>query len=275
MIDRRHALPIVRQAKALNLSRGCVYYLPRSVSPIDLALMRRIDELHLEFPFAGSRMLRDLLNAEGITVGRRHVATLMNRMDITALYRRPNTSKPAPGHKIYPYLLRNLAVTRPNQVWAMDITYIPMARGFVYLAAVVDWFSRRVLAWRLSITLEAEFCIEAVTEALARHGKPEIFNSDQGSQFTSGDFTGLLSEHKIAISMDGRGAWRDNVFVERLWRSVKYEEVYLRAYDTVADARASIGRYFSFYNSRRPHSSLDRKTPDQAYFNNPPHTAAA
>ena len=178
MIDRRHALPIVRQATALNISRGCVYYLPRPVSPVDLALMRRIDELHLEFPFAGSRMLRDLLNAEGITVGRRHVATLMNRMDITALYRRSNTSKPAPGHKIYPYLLRNLAVTRPNQVWAMDITYIPMARGFVYLAAVVDWFSRRVLAWRLSITLEAEFCLEAVTEALARHGRPEIFNTD-------------------------------------------------------------------------------------------------
>ena len=275
MIDRRHALPIVRQAKALNLSRGCVYYLPRSVSPIDLALMRRIDELHLEFPFAGSRMLRDLLNAEGIEVGRRHVATLMNRMDITALYRRPSTSKPAPGHKIYSYLLRNLAVTRPNQVWAMDITYIPMARGFVYLAAVVDWFSRRVLEWRLSITLEAEFCLEAVTEALARHGRPEIFNTDQGSQFTSGDFTGLLLKHGIAISMDGRGAWRDNIFVERLWRSVKYEEVYLRAYDTVTDARASIGRYLGFYNSRRPHSSLDRKTPDQAYFQNQPHAAAA
>lgn len=196
-------------------------------------------------------------------------------MDITALYRRPNTSKPAPGHKTYPYLLRNLAVTRPNQVWAMDITYIPMARGFVYLAVVVDWFSRRVLAWRLSITLEAEFCLEAVTEALACHGRPEIFNTDQGSQFTSGDFTGLLLKHGIAISMDGRGAWRDNVFVERLWRSVKYEEVYLRAYDTVADARASIGRYLGFYNSRRPHSSLDRMTPDQAYFNNQPNAAAA
>ena len=236
--------------------------------------MRQIDELHMEFPFAGSRMLRDLLNAEGIEVGRRHVATLMNRMDITALYRRPSTSKPAPGHKIYSYLLRNLAVTRPNQVWAMDITYIPMARGFVYLAAVVDWFSRRVLEWRLSITLEAEFCLEAVTEALARHGRPEIFNTDQGSQFTSGDFTGLLLKHGIAISMDGRGAWRDNVFVERLWRSVKYEEVYLRAYDTATDARASIGRYLGFYNSRRPHSSLDRKTPDQAYFHNQPHAAA-
>ena len=275
MIDRGHALPIVRQAKALNLSRSCVYDLQRPVSPADLTLMRRIDELHLEFPFTGSRMLRDLLNAEGVTVDRRHVATLMKRMDITALYRRPNTSKPAPGHKIYPYLLRNLAVTRPNQVWAMDITYIPMARGFVYLAAVVDWFSRRVLAWRVSITLEADFCVEAVTEALARHGKPEICNSDRGSQFTSGDFTGLLLDHKIAISTDGRGARRDNVFVERLWRSVKYEEVYLRAYDTVAGARASLGRLFGFYNSRWPHSSLNRKTPDQAYFINQPHTAAA
>ena len=275
MIDRGHELPIARQAKALNLSRGSVYYLPRPVPASDLALMRRMDKLHLEFPFAGSRMVRDLLNAEGITIGRRHVATLMKRMDITALYRRPNTSKPAPGHKVYPYLLRNLAVTRPNQVWAMDITYIPMARGFVYLAAVVDWFSRRVLAWRVSITLEAEFCIEAVTEALARHGKPEIFNSDQGSQFTSADFTGLLLERGIAISMDGRGAWRDNVFVERLWRSVKYEEVYLRAYDTVTDARASLARYFGFYNSRRPHSSLDRQTPDQAYFINQPRAAAA
>jgi putative transposase len=275
MIDRTHDLPIARQAKALNISRGSVYYLPRPVPPADLALMRRMDELHLEFPFAGSRMLRDLLNAEGIAVGRRHVATLMKRMDITALYRRPNTSKPAPGHTVYPYLLRNLAVTRPNHVWAMDITYIPMARGFVYLAAVVDWFSRRVLAWRVSITLEAEFCLEAVTEALARHGKPEIFNTDQGSQFTSGDFTGLLLKHGIAISMDGRGAWRDNVFVERLWRSVKYEEVYLRAYDTVSDARTSLGRYLDFYNSRRPHSSLDRKTPDQAYFTSLPQTAAA
>ena len=275
MIDRGHELPITRQAKALNLSRGSVYYLPRPVPPADLALMRRMDELHLEFPFAGSRMLRDLLNAEGITVGHRHVATLMKRMDITALYRRPNTSKPAPGHTIYPYLLRNLAVTRPNQAWAMDITYIPMARGFVYLAAVVDWFSRRVLAWRVSVTMEAEFCLEAVTEALARHGRPEIFNTDQGSQFTSGDFTGLLLGHGIAISMDGRGAWRDNVFVEQLWRSVKYEEVYLHAYDTVSDARTSIGRYLGFYNSRRPHSSLDRQTPDQAYFTSMPHIVAA
>jgi putative transposase len=275
MINREHELPIASQAKALSISRGSVYYLPRPVSAADLAIMRRIDELHLDLPFAGSRMLRDLLNADGIKVGRRHVATLMNRMRIEALYRRPNTSKPAPGHKIYPYLLRNLAVTRPNQVWAMDITYIPMARGFLYLAAVVDWFSRRVLAWRLSITMEVEFCIEAVTDALARHGRPAIFNTDQGSQFTSGAFTDVLLESGITISMDGKGAWRDNVFVERLWRSVKYEEVYLKAYDTVSDARTSIGRYLGFYNSRRPHSSLDRQTPDQAYFTWLPHNAAA
>jgi putative transposase len=275
MIDRLHALPLSRQAEALGISRGSVYYAPRPVSASDLALMRRMDKLHLDYPFAGSRMLRDLLVAEGFTVGRLHVATLMKRMGIEALYRKPNTSKPAPGHQVYPYLLRKLPVTRPNQVWAMDITYIPMARGFVYLAAVVDWFSRKVLAWRLSITLEAAFCIEAVEEALARYGRPEIFNTDQGSQFTSHDFTQVLLKHEIAISMDGKGAWRDNVFVERLWRSIKYEEVYLRAYDSVAEARTSIGRYLAFYNGRRPHSSLDRRTPDQAYFIPLPQLAAA
>jgi putative transposase len=237
--------------------------------------MRRIDELHLNYPFAGSRMLRDLLDGEGIAIGRDHVTTLMRRMGIEAIYRRPNTSKPAPGHKIYPYLLRNLAIERPNQVWAMDITYIAMARGFVYLAAVVDWFSRRVLAWRLSITMEAEFCLEALEEALARHGRPEIFNTDQGSQFTSAAFTGLLSKNDIAISMDGRGSWRDNVFVERLWRSVKYEEVYLNAYESVAQARASLGRYLDFYNRKRPHSSLDARTPERAYFDHLPQLAAA
>jgi putative transposase len=275
MIDRSHELPLIRQAEVLKLSRSGLYYRPRLVSPADLAVMRRIDELHLDYPFAGSRMLRDLLRAEGIGIGRQHVATLMRRMGIEALYRRPNTSKPAPGHKIYPYLLRSVTVERPNQVWAMDITYIPMARGFVYLAAVVDWFSRRVLAWRLSITMEVEFCLEAVEEALVRHGKPEIFNTDQGSQFTSADFTGLLLKHAIAISMDGKGSWRDNVFVERLWRSVKYEEVYLRAYDSVAEARASLGRYLDFYNRKRPHSSLDARTPEQAYFDPLPRVAAA
>ena len=275
MIDRDHDLAIAKQAEALNISRGSVYYLPRPVSAADLALMRRIDELHLDYPFAGSRMLRDLLRGEGVAVGRQRVATMMKRMGIEAIYRRPNTSKPAPGHEIYPYLLRDLAVERPNQAWAMDITYIPMARGFVYLAAVVDWFSRRVLSWRVSITMAVEFCLEAVEEALAKHGRPEIFNTDQGSQFTSAAFTGVLLDNAIAVSMDGKGSWRDNVFVERLWRSVKYEEVYLRAYDSVGEARASIGRYLDFYNRKRPHSSLDARTPDRAYFDHLPQVAAA
>ena len=267
MIDRDHDLAITKQAEALNISRGSVYYLPRPVSAADLALMRRIDELHLELPFAGSRMLRGLLAAEGCKTGRRHVKTLMKRMGIEALYRRPRTTKPEPGHKIHPYLLRGMTITRPNHVWAMDITYIPMARGFVYLAVVLDWATRRVLSWRLSITMEAAFCVATLEDALARHGKPDIFNTDQGSQFTGSAFTGVLANNGIAISMDGKGAWRDNVFVERLWRSVKYEEVYLKAYDNVSEARASIGRYLDFYNGRRPHSSLDDATPDQAYFN--------
>ena len=275
MIDREHELPLARQAALLGLSRSRLYYEPRPVPAAELAIMRRIDALHLNHPFAGSRMLRDLLRGEGVVIGRELVRTMMRRMCIEALYRRPNTSKPALGHKIYPYLLRGLAVERPNQVWAMDITHILMARGFVYLAAVVDWFTRRVPAWRLSITMEVDFCIDAVEEALAKYGRPEIFNTDQGSQFTSAAFTGLLLKNKIAISMDGRGSWRDNVFVERLWRSVKYEEVYLRAYDSVADARASLGRYSVFYNALRPHSSLDARTPDHAYFNHLPQPAAA
>ena len=266
MIDPNSQLSISQQAGVLGISRGSVYYQPRPPSDVDLKLMHRIDKLHIELPFAGSRMLQGLLMQEGFKVGRLHIATLMKRMGITALYRKPNTSKLAPGHKIYPYLLRHLPVTRPNQVWAMDITYIPMARGFIYLAAVVDWFTRRVLAWRVSITLEADFCIEAVEEALTRHGAPEIFNTDQGSQFTSIEFTKVLADRKIKISMDGKGAWRDNVFVERLWRTIKYEEVYLRAYANVPEARASLARYIGFYNSRRPHSSLDGKTPDQVYF---------
>ena len=275
MIIREHALPITRQAEALNISRGSVYYLPRPVSATDLELMRRLDRLHLEFPFAGSRMLRGLLAAEGCKTGRRHVKTLMKRMGIEALYRRPRTTTPEPGHKIYPYLLRGMEITKPNQVWAMDITYIPMARGFVYLAVVLDWFSRRVLSWRVSITMEAAFCVETLEDALARHGKPDICNTDQGSQFTGTAFTGVLANNGIAISMDGKGAWRDNVFVERLWRSVKYEEVYLRAYDSVSEARASISRYLGFYNGRRPHLSLDGTTPDQAYFNSLPLRSAA
>jgi putative transposase len=243
MIDRAHDLPITRQAEALNVSRSSVYYLPRAVPEADLAIMRRLDQLHLEFPFAGSRMLKGLLAAEGSQIGRRHVKTLMRRMGIEALYRRPRTTKPEPGHKIYPYLLRGSEITRPNQVWAMDITYIPMARGYVYLAVVLDWASRRVLSWRVSITMEAAFCVETLQDALMKHGKPEIFNTDQGSQFTGAAFTGVLADNAIAISMDGKGAWRDNVFVERLWRSVKYEELYLKAYDSVGEARTSIGCY--------------------------------
>src|ERR1700675_1272330 len=237
MIDRQHDLPITKQAEVLCISRGSVYYLPRPVPEADLAIMRDLDRLHLEFPFAGSRMLRGLLAAEGCKVGRRHVKTLMKRMGMEALYRHPRTTKPEPGHKIYPYLLRGMEIVPPNQVGGMDIPYVPMARGFVYLAVVLDWFSRRVLSWRVSITMEAAFCVATLEDALARHGKPAIFNTDQGSQFTGSAFTGVLANNNIAISMDSKGAWRDNVFVERLWRSVKYEEVYLRAYDNAREAR--------------------------------------
>ena len=275
MIDRTHDLPSSRQAKALNVNRGAVYCKPRPVSPEDLRVMPRIDELHLERPFAGARMPRDFLGREGIAVGRRHVATLMKRMGIEAIYRRRNTSKPAPGHKIYPYLLQGVTVERPNQVWATDITYIPMARGFVYLVAIVDWFTRRVLSHRASIMMEAGFCVEALEEAIGNHGKPEIFNGDQGSQFTSEAFASILEMNGIAISLDGKGCRRDNVFVERLRRSVQYEEAYLKAYDTVAEARASLSLYLDFFNRQRPHSSLDRKTPDEAYFTLRPVAAAA
>ncbi len=275
MIDRNHTLPISRQAKLLDISRGTVYYPPKPVSPRNQMLMNRIDRLHLELPFAGARMLRDLLRQEGHKVGRSKVARLMRVMSIEALYRKPKTTRRHPGHKVYPYLLRNLAVTRSNQAWAMDITYIPMARGFVYLAAVVDWYSRRVLSWKVSTTMDVYFCLEAVEEAMEHHGKPEIMNTDQGSQFTSQAFTGLLKENGIQISMDGKGAWRDNVFVERLWRSLKYEEVYLHAYDTVSAAKAGLDRYFRFYNNRRPHSSLDRQTPDQFYYESLPLPMAA
>ena len=274
MIERGHALAIRRQAQLVGISRSSAYYQAKPVSDADLRLMRRVDELHLELPFAGARMLRDLLRGEGVTVGRKHMTTLMRRMAITALYRKPNTSQKAPGRTIYPYLLRTLPVTRANQVWAMDISYIPMARGFVYLAAVFDWYSRRVLAWRLSISMDTEFCIEAVEEAITRYGRPEIFNTDQGSQFTSSAFTGLLHDHGIRISMDGKGCWRDNVFIERLWRSIKYEEVYLHAYESVSQARTGIGRYIDCYNTRRPHSSLQARTPDVVYFDSLPRPSA-
>jgi putative transposase len=275
MIDRNHQLPIARQAELLKVSRASVYYLPRPASESDLALMRRIDALHLEHPFMGARMLRDSLRREGFAVGRKHVSTLMARMGVEPLYRRPRTTRKHPGHQVYPYLLRGLAIESSNQVWAMDITYIPMARGFVYLVAVVDWASRRVLAHRVSISMDTEFCREALEEALARYGCPEIFNTDQGSQFTSAEFLDVLKKRGIGISMDGKGAWRDNVFVERLWRSVKYEEVYLRAYETVSAARAGLARYFAFYNMRRPHSALDGSTPDEFYFTLLPATRKA
>src|ERR1700730_7750475 len=275
MIDRDHALPITRQAELVGISRGNVYYLPRAVSEADQRLMKRTDGLHREYPFAGSRMLRDMLNREGFEVGRRHVATLMQRMGIEALYRKPNTSKKHPTHKVYPYLLRDQKIDRANQVWATDITYIPMACGWVYLCAIVDWASRRVLAHRVSISMDAAFCLEALEEAFTKYGQPEIFNTDQGSQFTSDDFTGEPHARGVAISMDGKGAWRDNIFVERFWRSIKYEEVYLHAYDSVGQAKASLGRYLDFYNSKRPHSSLAARTPDRTYFDHLPLLAAA
>lgn len=275
MIDQEHDLPVAQQAAELGISRSSVYYLPKPPSAVDLKLMRRIDELHLDYPFAGSRMLQRLLTREGFAVGRLHIRTLMKRMGIEALYRKPRTSTPGDGHKVYPYLLRNLAVTRPNQVWATDLTYIPMACGFCYLIAVIDWFTRKVLSWRLSITMDTGPCIDALEEALVRYGKPDIFNSDQGSQFTSNDFTKVLLDQEIQISMDGKGAWRDNVFVERLWKSVKYEEVYLKAYDSVHQARKSIETYLDFYNLKRPHSALDGRTPDEAYFTPQPLLEAA
>jgi putative transposase len=270
MIDRSHELPVRRQAALVGISRASVYYLPQPVSAADLELMRRIDRLHLHHPFMGARMLRDMLNREGAAVGRKHVASLMRRMGIEPLYRKPNTSRRHPGHTVHPYLLRGLAIERANQVWAMDITYIPMAQGFVYLCAVVDWVSRRVLAHRLSITMQPDFCIEAVEEALTRYGAPEIFNTDQGSQFGSAAFVQTLTARGIRLSMDGKGAWRDNVFVERLWRTIKYEEVYLKAYESVGQARAELDRFIAFYNERRPHSSLGSKTPAEFYCANLP-----
>jgi putative transposase len=266
MIERGAELPVTRQATLLGLSRSSVYYTPQPLSERDLLLMRRIDELHLELPFYGSRKLAEQLRREGHAVGRRHVATLMRRMGIEALYRRPRTSVPARGAAIYPYLLAGLAIERPNQVWASDITYLPMAHGFLYLVAILDVASRKVLAFRLSNTLTADFCIEALEEALATYGAPEIFNTDQGAQFTSDEWIKTLKDDGVAISMDGKGRWIDNVFIERLWRSVKYEEVYLHAYTNGTEARAGLTRYFRFYNARRSHQALEYRTPDEVYF---------
>jgi len=275
MIDRTHPLSLTKQAAALGISRGSVYYQPQPVSEHDQKLMNRIDRLHLECPFAGARMLRDLLNAEGFKVGRKHVASLMRKMGIEALYRKPKTTQRHPEHRVYPYRLRGLTIDRPNQVWAMDITYIPMARGFVYLTVVLDWYSRRVLAHRVSISMDTSFCLDALEEAIDKYGTPEIVNTDQGSQFTSQAFTGYLKDNEIEVSMDGKGSWRDNVFVERLWRTVKYEHVYLHAYDSTSEAKTKLSQYFDFYNQRRPHSRLDRQTPDQVYFNSLPLKQAA
>jgi putative transposase len=275
MITPVHPLPITRQCQLLALSRSSVYYTPQPVSAADLALMHQIDELHLAYPFAGSRLLRDLLRLRGVFVGRKHVATLMRRMGIEALYRHPRTTRPHPGHQVFPYLLRGLAITVPNQVWAMDLTYIPMRHGFLYLVAVLDWATRRVLAWRLSNTMTTDVCLDALEAAIHDYGCPGILNTDQGSQFTSTAFVSLVQQHGIRLSMDGKGAWRDNLFVERLWRSVKYEEVYLHAYDSVAEAHQGLARYFAFYNHGRPHTALDGRTPDMVYFGVPLHREAA
>lgn len=266
MIDRAYPLPLTRQARLLDLSRSSLYYEPVGTSDRDLALMAAIDEIHLKYPFYGSRRIRDELRDRGLSVGRQHVATLMRRMGIEPLWPKKKLSKPAPGHKVYPYLLRNWEITRAGEVWSMDITYLPMARGFCYLAAVMDWASRRVLSYRVSNTLDASFCIEALEEALARFPAPEVMNTDQGSQFTSDGFTSILLAHGIRISMDGRGRWLDNVFIERLWRSVKYEEVYLKAYENIPEARKELAAYFEFYNTRRRHQGLGNRTPDDVYW---------
>ena len=266
MISPGHRLPLSRQAQLLELSRSSLYYEPVPVSERDLKLMRLIDEIHLKYPDYGSRRIQDELEDMGHGVGRDHIRTLMRKMGIEAVYQKPRLSKPHPAHKIYPYLLRNKQITRANHVWAADITYLPMARGFCYLVAIMDWASRRVLSWRLSNTLDVSFCLEALEEALDRYGAPEIFNSDQGSQFTSEAFTNVLISHNVKISMDGKGRWIDNVFIERLWRSVKYEEVYLKAYGSITEARQELGNYFERYNLRRRHQGIGRRTPDSVYW---------
>jgi len=269
MVDRRHpSLSVVRQCILLDISRSGLYYQPKEISEEDLALMKLIDRQYLATPFYGARKIAAWLKKQEYGVNRKRVRRLMRTMGLKAIYRRPRTSQPAPGHKIYPYLLSGMKITRPNQVWASDITYIPMARGFLYLVAIIDWYSRYVLSWRLSNTLDAGFCIEALQEAL-RKGKPEIFNTDQGSQFTGEAFTGLLEQYGVRISMDGKGSYNDNLFIERLWRTVKYEEVYLKAYENGRDARACIGDYFRFYNTKRPHQALGYRTPAEVFNSTP------
>ena len=265
MVDRRHpALSTVRQCALLGIGRSSLYYRPRGTPAEDLAVMKRMDQQYLATPFYGSRRMKVWLGRQGHQMSRKRVQRLMRTMGLTAIYRRPRTSQPAPGHKIYPYLLRRMEITRPNQVWAADITYIPMARGFLYLVAIMDWYSRHVMAWRLSNTLDADFCVEALEEAL-RKTKPEVFNTDQGSQFISEAFTGLLEQHGVKISMDGKGRYTDNIFVERLWRTVKYEEVYLKAYSNGREARAGLDAYLGFYNTQRPHQALGYRTPAEVF----------
>jgi len=275
MIDKTHPLPVSRQAALLDIARSSVYYEPTPRSERDLAIMAAIDAIHTELPFYGIRRIRDELRARGFAVGRDRVATLMRTMGISAIAPRRRLSKPAPGHKIYPYLLRGKKISKANQVWCADVTYLPLARGFCYLTAIMDWASRRVLSWRLSNTLDASFCVEALEEALQRYGAPEIFNTDQGSQFTCEGFASVLREHGVAISMDGRGRWLDNVFIERLWRSVKYEEVYLKAYEDLTEARRELGDYFKLYNLRRRHQGLGGRTPDEVYWSTLPMQQAA
>jgi len=265
VVDHRHpSLSIVRQCRLLDINRSGLYYQPKGISEEDLALMKLIDRQYLVTPFYGARKIAAWLKGQDYSVNRKHVRRLMHLMGLRAIYRRPRTSKPAPGHKIYPYLLGGMKITRPNQVWAADITYIPMARGFLYLVAIIDWYTRYVLSWRLSNTLDADFCVEALEEAL-RKGRPEIFNTDQGSQFTGEAFTGLLEQHGIKVSMDGKGSYSDNLFIERLWRTVKYEEVYLKAYQDGEEARIGLSSYFRFYNTERPHQALGYRTPAEVY----------
>ena len=265
MVDHQHAsLSILRQCRLLDISRSGLYYQPKGIPEEDLTLMKLIDRQYLATPFYGARKIAAWLKSQGYRVNRKRIRRLMRIMGLKAIYRHPRTSKPAPGHKIYPYLLGDLRITRPNQVWAADITYIPMAHGFLYLVAIIDWYSRYVLSWRLSNILDADFCIEALEEALTK-GKPDIFNTDQGAQFTSEAFTGLLQQHGVRISMDGKGSYNDNLFIERLWRSVKYEEVYLKAYQDGREARIGLGNYFRFYNTERPHQALGYRTPAEVY----------
>jgi len=274
-IDPEHALPLSQQSRILELSRSSLYYEAMPTSKRDVELILLIDEIHLKYPFYGIRRIRNELRDLGYEIGRSHVGTLMKKMGIRALYPKPRLSKPNPEHKIYPYLLRGLEITRANHVWATDITYIPMAKGFCYLVAIMDWASRRVLAWRLSNTLDAFFCTEALEEAIRKYGTPEIFNTDQGSQFTSDAFTGILTSNGISISMDGKGRWVDNVYVERLWRSVKYEDIHLKAYGSITEARRGLADYFEFYNNRRRHQGLDDMTPNEVYWTTLPQMQVA